>query len=289
MTERPAYRAIDVAPQLKFFDCPALRASLSTKACGQRWGAAALGSTCHGCVVGRMHFVDHNPTKRVDRRQSSPRSGTCTRCGRTDLRLVMSAGSVCVSCYNRQREHEVGRNARGRPPATYRPLRDFEVAIQRQDGAIERRILEARDDAEAIARVLRDLPEGARLLTNERRHTAWNMQTGEFEIVCPTCGIAGLVLERVRGGKLERHAWCCAGEPPGEGWRVAPVRQQLMALSATTAADALNADPDLADQPPCSWTPTAHPCSCGAGQVEALLAPGGRWQCRCTACGASSP
>ena len=218
MTERPAYRTLDIAPGQRYFDCATLRASLSTTACGQRWAAAAPGTACHECPIGRLHHADHNPTNRAGRRPSDRQVGACLRCGRTDLRIIVSTGT-CISCWNRESEWRKGRNAKGKPPERFKPLQDVETTIQHADGRIERRLVQALHKAEAIGRTIRDLPEGARF-ANERRLTSWNKLTGEFEVECPDCGAQGLVVERVRAGKLERHSWCCAGDPPGSGWRV---------------------------------------------------------------------
>ncbi|MBR0882905.1 hypothetical protein JQ608_38445 [Bradyrhizobium liaoningense] len=288
MNERPKYRAIDIAPGLQFFDCTPLRASLSTKACGDRWAAAAPGSACQGCSLGRQHYADHHPGAQAVRRHVDREIGVCVRCGRSDLRLIRSTG-VCVSCANREYEFIKGKNAKGRMPVTYEPLHQVEVAVQHQDGAIERRLINVRHAAEAVARVMRDLPIGA-CFVEERRLTAWNGATSEFEHVCTRCGTQGLILERERRGLLERHHWCCGGDPHGGGWRLATVRTPQLALRVGTVADLLNNDADLADEAPCTWTPTPHPCAdCRAGQVQArLLEPGGRWQCRCEVCGTSS-
>lgn len=288
MSWQPEYRVL--VPGQKHFSCEPLRATLSTQACAQRWAAAAPGSACHQCPVGRMHDAGHNPSKRAGRRPSDRQVSACLRCGRTDLRIVKKDG-VCVSCYNRSREAKVGRNGRGTPPARFTPLRPVEVAIQLQNGVTERHLIEARDEAEAVARIAHALPEGARLIDTPRPgRTAWNAATGTFEYTCSRCGTQGLILERLRAGKLERHSWCCAGDPTGQGWRVAVARQPIFAMDVHAVSAALNDDPELASEEPCSWTPTPHPCAaCHSGQVEArLLAPGGRWQCRCASCGASS-
>lgn len=47
----------------------------------------------------------------------------CVRCGSGAGRLV--EGLLCMSCYNRQRESEIGRNSKGGYPREYRPLGRF--------------------------------------------------------------------------------------------------------------------------------------------------------------------
>ena len=94
-----------------------------------------------------------------------------------------------------------------------------------------------------------------RLQTSERRTVAWNATTGAFEHVCERCGTAGFIVERLRGeGDLERHAWCCDGEPAGPGWQLAEVRRLPFAFDAESAAAWLsNTDPDAQDEPGDAW------------------------------------
>lgn len=290
MTDRPIYRVLDIAPGQRYFDCQPLRATISSKACAQRWGAAEPTSQCHACSIGRMHDADHSPKKQVGRRKIDTYVSACLRFGRTDLRIIKLNG-VCVSCSNREAEWRKGRNAKGKPPIAFQPLHRVEVALERADGSRERRVVEALHNAEAVGRVLSGLSAGEHLLTDERRLTAWNKATREFEIVCERCGTQGLVLERLRSdGTLQRHAWCCSGEPlGGNGWRVAEVRKLPLALDVDTAATWLGSDPDPSDVPVDFWMPIGHPCRCNKGQIEGLLTkPGGRWVARCRTCGSAS-
>lgn len=101
------YFTIEGAPG-HYFNCSALRASLSSESCAGRFNAAAHESTCHACEIGALHAG-----KRVISRRAVPHL-LCCRCHELAPRLV--AGGICVSCYNRQREVLVGRNAKGTPP-----------------------------------------------------------------------------------------------------------------------------------------------------------------------------
>jgi hypothetical protein len=44
----------------------------------------------------------------------------CCRCERGAVRLIH--GSVCISCYNREREIRIGKNARGTYPSGLKPI-----------------------------------------------------------------------------------------------------------------------------------------------------------------------
>lgn len=285
MTERPEYRIIDILPGHKHFDCLALRATLSTQACADRWNAASRNSVCSSCAIGRLHHQDNNPRAKPRLRKET--LNVCLRCGRSDLRVIQSS-CICVSCYNREKEWSKGSNAKGKPPAEFEPLHDVEIPIEHDSGKVEQRLLQARHEAEALGRVLMDLPAGARLTAQPPVKSAWNVGSGAFERVCECCGTAGLMMERSKGQRLELHARCCSGEPEGEGWRMAEVRRQPFALDVHSAAAWLNTDSEN-DGHQAQWTLTAHPCKCGGGQIEArLLSAGGRWSTKCKACGETS-
>ncbi|MES2948825.1 MAG: hypothetical protein V4858_09835 [Pseudomonadota bacterium] len=169
----------------------------------------------------------------------------------------------------------------------FTPPHEFEIPVRTADGIITRRLMLAQDMAEALGAVLRDLPEGAQVVAGERCRTAWNQRVGRFEQVCGLCDAAGLVLERRRRKVLERHAWCCGGDPSGEGWELAQARARVSAMSAASKAAWLDANPDLAGETPEVWTPTGTVCvGCHTGQLEGLLTkPGGHWRVRCRGCG----
>lgn len=288
MTKRLAYRVLVAGQQ--HFACSALRAILSAAECSRRWEAAAHGATCAGCALGKLHYVDHKGDASAEARRKADKHAPCVRCGVTDQRTVLSVG-LCVSCYNRSREKIIGRNSKGKPP-TKLHLWDAEVAVQHDNARIERRLIAVEHQAEALARVLRSLPTGAKLLTGEQRLTSWNRQTRQFELVCNRCGTQGQILERVQhGGLLQLHARCCQGSPRGTGWEVAQVRRPVTAMHPETAAALLNMDQELAGETAGMWTLTPFACAAcdSSGQLEGLLtAPSGRWSTRCRACGASS-
>jgi len=307
MIERPIYRALDIAPGQRYFNCQPLRASINTAACAQRWASAETTAQCHECKLGRLHHSDHHPTKQPRLRKANV--SACLCCDRTDLRTIKVTG-LCVSCHNRQQEWIKGRNAKGKMPVLFEPLRAFEITVQLADASEQRHLVEADHDAEAIGLVLRDMPAGASIQSEERREVAWNASTREFEHVCTRCGAQGLILERVRSGqrsvpdakmswvvfdrvhhgRLEYWQWCCSGEPEGPDWRLAEVRKLPFALPPEGVAAWLNTGaPELGDETEGVWKPTEHPCVCGSGLVEGMLSrASGRWQCRCKACGASS-
>lgn len=106
----------------KYFVCKLLRATLSTTACAAKFRKAkekGSASVCAHCSTGADHAGEKVKPIVSDR--------LCCRCGRTDLRLV--GGTICVGCYNRERELLVGRNAKGRPPMHAAPVFQMDVFV----------------------------------------------------------------------------------------------------------------------------------------------------------------
>ncbi|MGE0073265.1 MAG: hypothetical protein AB7S55_09435 [Thiomonas sp.] len=274
----PAYRHVDWAPA-PVFDCQRLRATLSPEACGERWQRALPGSACHGCEVGKFHAGGAAA-------QAQAESVFCYRCGRSDLRVIVSS-ALCISCHNRQLEWRRGANAKGQSPALFVAPFDRLAAIQLVDGALERRPMQSQHDQEALRRALADLPAGARISAPQRQRTAWNPKIGAFEVACPVCSATGLVLERMRGGVLEHHCWSCQGDPEGPGWRFDTPRAGLLPMRPETAAAWLGAlDGDAVAVT--GWADSGIACACcGRGQLEARF-ENGRWITRCPHCGSKS-
>lgn len=103
-------------PGKRMFRCERLCASLQVSACAGMWREAnAAGAVperlfrCRQCPVGAEHAGV------ADANMSPLRgSGICSRCHRSDLRLI--GGNICVSCQNRAYEWLKGRNAKGKAP-----------------------------------------------------------------------------------------------------------------------------------------------------------------------------
>lgn len=295
MIERPEYFEHELMPGRRMFQCMRLSASTTVESCSSRWRAAEAGSSCAGCGIGRLHATGVDPASTAApprRKRQSSKSGVCPRCGGSGLRIIVSS-CLCVSCKNREYEWIKGRNAKGKAPAMYTPPRPFEVGAELADGTMEIRIVTALHGAEAIARVARELPDGAKFAAaplSRPWSSAWNAKAETHEYKCGRCGVAGLVLERARKGALERHSWCCQGDPHGDGWQIAQPRQPLLGLYPEAQAALMDGDFELEDETPEVWTPLPAWCaSCRRGQLQGLLtAPGGRWRVKCDSCGSDS-
>ncbi len=114
---------------------------LTTTTCAGLWHRARRNAEadqirlapCVGCQVGASNAgAKVRPAAPV---QATASVLSCVRCGQGARRLVGSR--LCVSCYNRQREYEAGRNAKGGPPSQHRPLYCAIVGVVTDTGAVQ--------------------------------------------------------------------------------------------------------------------------------------------------------
>lgn len=128
----PNYFEYPEIPGKQHFTCDRYHAAISIDACSLNWKAAnihnsELRAKCKSCSVGASHAgaIDTN---------MSPFRGSqiCARCHKTTNRLIgkSSACSICVSCYNRQREMLIGKNAKGTAPVKLQALYPRSIRVQ---------------------------------------------------------------------------------------------------------------------------------------------------------------
>lgn len=139
------YFRIDGAPG-EYFRCEKLMARLSVESCAQQYRRAKGGySACTRCPIGAAHAGEELVVGLPSR--------LCLRCGGSDKRLIR--GVVCISCYNRERELRLGRNAKGSFPAHARRVREADVFVA---GVGRVRVERVADVAEAVLIALRRNP-----------------------------------------------------------------------------------------------------------------------------------
>ena len=141
-------------PGARYFRCEPMSATLAVDACAANWrqshepGGERL-FRCRVCPVGAVHAGDTAASL-------SPLRGTriCSRCQVGTTRLIHTW--LCVSCYNREREYVLGRNARGKAPTLMQPLhrRSLKV-VESGAGRVLSRDLTATQE-ELMAAALRD-------------------------------------------------------------------------------------------------------------------------------------
>jgi len=103
----------------------------------------------------------------------------CVRCGSGSGRMVM--GRLCMSCYNREREWRIGKNAKGSEPRGYKPLGRF---LFIHTGSFRRYLIEATCTVEA--RLVAQKVWGLTDLVLDLRRSAWSNQISIFEEGKPT-------------------------------------------------------------------------------------------------------
>lgn len=96
--------------------------SVTVHACADSFQSCKHGRHTHrpcvGCPVGAALSGE--------KKQTQVPAKLCLRCGKMARRLIRS--SVCLSCYNREREYLKGRNARGHMPVHAKSVASVKVA-----------------------------------------------------------------------------------------------------------------------------------------------------------------
>lgn len=114
------YFEIAELPGVKHFTCDRYKATLSTDACAGMWRAGNHEGSearfrCKVCPLGALHAGETAASM-------SPLKGM-TICGRCHTGVARLIGKhLCISCYNRQREYLIGKNAKGTKPVKLAPL-----------------------------------------------------------------------------------------------------------------------------------------------------------------------
>lgn len=110
------------------FECERRNARIQVSSCASMWKAANSKSSaecnmsCRTCPIGAMHAGEGEVAMSHLRGVEM-----CSRCHRVGMRLV--GGDICVSCWNRQREVIIGKNARGRKPLNHPPLLPHAITV----------------------------------------------------------------------------------------------------------------------------------------------------------------
>jgi len=148
----------------QYFDCPFGFATLTTQACAKSYKLAmssrglrkGLRIVCKACPVGAMHAG--TPKAEVSESRFLG-CGFCSRCQSDARRLIR--GSICVSCYNRERELLIGKNAKGGKPIFARPISSISIAFTVGEDArvIVRRMDKVSSYLEAIISIQRTQPK----------------------------------------------------------------------------------------------------------------------------------
>lgn len=147
-----------------YFRCEELRAKLSTKACSGLYQQAmsprgletGLRPQCRGCPIGARHS---GVAPEVASSSRFLGRLICSRCIEPARRLIRK--SICVSCYNREREVMIGKNAKGGAPIHCRKVSSATLAcVMGVNSAVKvRRFDRVSSPLEAVLSTIRAEPE----------------------------------------------------------------------------------------------------------------------------------
>lgn len=278
----------ELRPGVLYFECERLSAHLTSDACRKNWIAAHEKVTdetplrlmkCRHCPTGRaLHTDIETPQTWQDVRSSSE----CVRCGRHDLRLIADTRE-CVSCWNRRKETERGRNARGGVLQNPVVLRQRRVGLFNDGGKPTWRRFSSWHDGEAISRAVRQV-DGAKFHDHQPGISVWNRRVGKFQYRCSLhTGEFGTLRELVGSdGGVE---YICPVCKPGRA-RGLPEAIVCSATSLSSPAFVRESlvKTDAAIHLKEHFAPTAHICDrCQHYAIEARLR-NGRVECRCPLC-----
>lgn len=281
------YRVL--VPGQQHFVCLPLHATIDTKSCAERWLGAPQGTQCRTCETGQSHAQQHRPQTLLPVLPRRTVDGFCLRCGRTDLRLV-SAKTLCVSCFNRALEWRKGRNSRGTPPKHYKPLSTFQLAVRLPGGRVEHRRIEAKHAAEAACLVSHALEADEKFAVGNDAipgRDSWNKTAGHFVYRCSRCKGPGLMELVLNNGVVLYRCPSCDGKPQGGDWSLAQARKSLQAMTPDDLVRWLKiSEPQNPEQT--RWSASEFICAaCWRSPLIEHNGSAGR-VCECPACGSVS-
>lgn len=275
----------DLRPGVQYFDCDRLSASLTHDACRQNWIAAHRRSTdetplrllkCRSCPVGRLLHTDSDaPQTWLDVRAANE----CLRCGRRDLRLIPSSG-ICVSCWNREREGRLNKDARGNIPKTRIVLSQRRVGLI-IDGKPTWRRFEAYHEGEAISRAIRQI-DGAKLHDQQPGNIIWNPRVKRYQYRCNRHpGEFGtLVAHQCDDGIETYHCPVCTPQRA----RDLPEAHVCSSTSIQSLEYVREVMRTFCFEPIESWKATDFVCDRCSHYALQVRTIGGKLQCRCPLC-----
>jgi hypothetical protein len=166
--QTPNYFTVTEAPNLRFFRCERLRATVSDRSCGTNFrrsqnlrpDTVASCAACATCELGAKHAGVE-----FKRRSGMHGLAICSRCRRHSMRQI--GGLLCPSCYNRALELKKGRNAKNTMP-TMAPLLARRIGAVIDGKPMTLRAEKSRDATELVVAVLR-FAEGRLLFCRPRR------------------------------------------------------------------------------------------------------------------------
>lgn len=225
----------DLMPGVLFVTCPG-GCSLRVEACRQVYQRSHEDKSidnphleCRRCPIGFALWSGIEQDNEAPATTLPETRNFCPRCSRTTNRLISPkkpGASLCVSCWNREREASTGANARGRASRTPPFVSPFLIGIS--DGW---QVWYGIHQGEAIARAMRANP-GSRF--HSRRPGPVAATPGGFTYLCPEHG------KPLRWDTDEHQGVvsfaCPSCTPTASALSVAPVMQPVTIQTAQDAA-----------------------------------------------------
>jgi len=123
---------------IQVFTCDRLSCVLTKEACAANYTRANAPLSCKGCKIGVAHAAGDTPTMDRHALSAIANSQSCIRCerdGRTATRYIgrfrlVRDFTLCINCFNRQREVERGANAKGAKPVKWAHLQQATITIE---------------------------------------------------------------------------------------------------------------------------------------------------------------
>lgn len=118
--------------------CPPMRSRMTAPACARMWNSTKekppapheARSACVTCPLGAQRAGIDVAVAEAQARAAALADVMrhhCPRCSQKAARLIN--GRFCISCYNRDREARIGRNAKGTPPTITATIHAEKVAV----------------------------------------------------------------------------------------------------------------------------------------------------------------
>lgn len=159
----------------RVFDCERISAQVTQEQCAASYLRNNIGSGCHNCSIGR-HFSGDAPIAE-DRHSAINKSLglACIRCERNvhtatkyiaRFRLTRKH-TLCLTCFNREREVVRGYNAKGARPVKHSGLKTAAITVKTAEGERKVEDIGLRSGYLECARYVERVMPGATLLKTE--------------------------------------------------------------------------------------------------------------------------
>ncbi|CAE6866195.1 hypothetical protein R75465_07974 [Paraburkholderia aspalathi] len=162
---------------LNVFTCERLNSVLTKEACAANYTRSNAPLSCKGCPIGSAHADGLNYRDESDRHAKAEAAHglSCIRCERNEhtatkyiarFRLTRKH-TLCLNCFNREREVVRGYNAKGAKPVKHSGLKTVAITVKTAEGKRKVEDIGLRSGYPECARYVERLMPGATLLKTE--------------------------------------------------------------------------------------------------------------------------